>query len=321
MRRPVHRWKAWCVRTTVFGFRSWFQVLVLGFRSSEICIFYDRRTDDRHSDDRRRESIDRSISQRISLSRSARRWWREIAAQEGRLTATRRLMSELVEFVRHSTPEHKRLRYGDAEFDWDHRVNTTSGAVGWRDRLLGVFHSPYQPTEEVLFHEMLGDLSAQPGFNFSEFTFLDLGSGKGRSLLMAADYPFRRIVGVELLPALNRIAEENIAQYHGESQKCFALETVCGDATAFSLPQEPTLLFLFNPFPESGLRQVIANLEQSLLEHPRVVYVLYHNPLLGHLVEESSALRKVSATHQYTIFSTQSRNPIEASPRSIQHKQ
>jgi hypothetical protein len=248
------------------------------------------------------DGVDHPSSPRISVFRSAWRWWNEIAAREGRLFATRQLVSAVVEFVQDSTPERRRSRFGDAEFDWDRRVNTTSGAVGWRDRLLGAFHSPYQPTEEGLFHEMLAALSAQPGFEFSEFTFIDLGSGKGRTLLMASDYSFRRIVGVELLPALHKIAEENIAQYHGESQKCFTLESICGDATAFTFPAEPTVLFLFHPFPESGLRRVLSNLEQSLSKNPRAMYVLYHNPVLDQVLEESPVLKKICATHQYAIY-------------------
>ncbi len=119
---------------------------------------------------------------------------------KARLAATRQLLAALWEFVRDSTPERLRQRYGDADYDWEHRVNTTSAAVGWRDRLLGVFHSPYQPTESALFHEMLDALSQQSHSDFHDFVFIDLGSGKGRTLLMASDYPFRRIVGVELLP-------------------------------------------------------------------------------------------------------------------------
>ena len=61
----------------------------------------------------------------------------------------------MAEFVRDSLPDRRRLRYGDADYDWEHRVNTTSAAVDWRDRLLGAFHSPYQPTEAALFHEMV----------------------------------------------------------------------------------------------------------------------------------------------------------------------
>ena len=84
-------------------------------------------------------------------------WWKHAAA-EGRHSRDRRLLGVLWEFGRESTPERRRLRFGDADYDWDYRVNTTSGAVGWRDRLLGMFHSEYQPTEPAAFHEMLDGL-------------------------------------------------------------------------------------------------------------------------------------------------------------------
>ncbi len=149
---------------------------------------------------------------------------------------------------------------------------------------------------------MLEALLEQNHADLRDFVFVDLGSGKGRTLLMASDYPFRRIVGVELLATLHQAAQENLRTYQSASQKCFALECVCTDATEFAFPHEPTVLYLFNPFPEAGLRRVIANLEQSLLVHPRAVYVLYHNPLLGHVLGESVALKKVGGTHQYAIY-------------------
>jgi SAM-dependent methyltransferase len=239
---------------------------------------------------------------RIGLVRSASIWWKDVAARHGRTVATRQLLSNLLEFARDSTPERLRQRYGDAEYDWEHRVNTTSAAVGWRDRLLGVFHSPYQPTEPGLFHEMMGALSRQTGFAFGDFVFIDLGSGKGRTLLMASDFPFCRVVGVELLPALNLIAQENLNKYRSDAQKCFAIESTCADAAGFDFPGEPIVLFLFNPFPESGLRRVIANLEQSLREYPRKVYVLYHNPLLEHVLSASAILKRICGTHQYSLF-------------------
>src|SRR5271170_3168705 len=112
---------------------------------------------------------DPSASSRISLSRSAWRWWNDVARRDGRIAATRQLLAALWEFVRDSTPERRRQHYGDAEYDWDHRVNTTSAAVSWRDRLLGVFHSPYQPTESALFHEMLDALLQQTQSDFHDF--------------------------------------------------------------------------------------------------------------------------------------------------------
>jgi hypothetical protein len=107
---------------------------------------------------------------------------------------------------------------------------------------------------------------------------------------------------VELLPALHQAAQENLSKYKSDSQKCFALESICADATQFPFPAEPTVLYLFNPFPETGLKRMIAHLEQSLRAHPRAAYVLYHNPLLDHVLSESAALRRVAGTHQYSIY-------------------
>src|SRR5580692_1163177 len=120
---------------------------------------------------------DHSASPRISLLRSARQWWNDIARRENSLAATRQLLSALWEFVRDSTPERRRQRFGDAEYDWAHRVNTTSAAAGWRNRLLGLFPSPYQPTEPDLVREMLEAVSQQNRFDFLDFVFFDLGSG------------------------------------------------------------------------------------------------------------------------------------------------
>jgi len=230
-------------------------------------------------------------------------WWAYAAAFEGPLRATRRLAGVLWEFLRDSTPERRRLRFGDADYDWDHRVNTTSGAVGWRDRLLGMFHSEYQPTEPAAFHEMVDALRDLTSLDFRNFTFIDLGSGKGRTLLMASDYPFRRIVGLELLPALHQIAQENLKLYKNDSQKCFTLEAVCGDANDFPFPDEPLVIYMFNPLPESGMRRVCANLERSLRARPRPAYVLYHNPLLEHVLSEGTVFRKLAGTNQYSAFS------------------
>jgi hypothetical protein len=212
-------------------------------------------------------------------------------------------LSALWEFLRNSTPARLKQRYGDADYDWDHRVNTTSAAVGWRDRLLGIFHSPYQPTEPALFAEMLAALQLVTNLNFADFAFIDLGSGKGRTLLMASDYPFRRIVGIELIPSLHQICEENLSRYKSDSQKCFSFECFCADAASFPLPEEPLLVYLFNPFPEAGLRRALANLSESLQQHPRPVFILYHNPQMEGLFTAEGHFKKIAGTHQYSVFS------------------
>ena len=236
---------------------------------------------------------------RTGLDDALREWWTENLGRSGALPTLKKLVQELWFFLRDSTPEQRRRRYGDVEYDWDHRVNTTSATVSWHDRLLGVFYSPYQPTEPNLFREMLQALP----IDFSKFTFIDLGSGKGRALLMASDYPFQRILGVELLPELNRVACDNLRSYSNPSQKCFDIESIRADARDFEFPPDALVLYLFNPLPEPGLSDVIQNLEKSLRTYPRPTFVLYHNPLLEHLFLQSSAFRKVGGTHQFSVFS------------------
>jgi len=227
-----------------------------------------------------------------------REWWRDHHDREGFFLALRKLSVELWEFLRDSTPERERQRYGDVDYDWDQGVNTTSAAVGWRSRLLGVLHSPYQPTEPMLFREMVDSL----GIDHLQYTFLDLGSGKGRILLMASEYPFRRVLGVEVLPELNQIAQKNIREFKNDWRKCETVESVCQDARFFQFPDEPLLIYLFNPFLESGLAQVVRNLEQSLQASPRSVIILYHNPLLAYVLDASAAFKKTNSTYQYSVY-------------------
>ena len=242
------------------------------------------------------------------LLRALRDWWREQSQAKGARAASSLLLRELWDFVRDSTPERRRSRFGDMEYDWEHRVNTTSGTVGWRERLLGVFHSAYQPTDEAAFREMM---TALP-FDFREFTFIDIGSGKGRVLLMASEYPFRKIIGLELVPALHSVAQENIGAYqaqkdsadgdHSCSRTRIPIESLCTDAREFVFPDSPLVIFLFNPLPEAGLRQMLHNLEVSFSHTPRAIWIVYHNPVLEHVLAESQMLVKRIGQREHSVF-------------------
>jgi SAM-dependent methyltransferase len=232
------------------------------------------------------------------LGRGLRGWWRQESRQKGVVRASAVLVRELFAFLLDSTPERRRRRYGDMEYDWEHRVNTTSGAVGWRERLLGVFHSPYQPTDPALFRQMMAELP----IDFREFIFVDLGSGKGRTLLLASEYAFRRIIGVEIVAELHRAAEENIRVYNSPTQRCRQIDSVCADAREFPLPEGPLVLYLFNPLPEDGLRRLLGNLERSLREQPRHVYVLYHNPLLEQHLMDCPGLKLSARVNDSVIY-------------------
>lgn len=234
----------------------------------------------------------------VPLGRVVADWWRDHRSCETLLGTARDLLVNLWKFALESTPEQRRRRFGDLDFDFDHRVNTTGGTVSWRDRLTGIFTSAYQATDPALLHEMLHALNV----DFRRFTFIDLGSGKGRTLLIAATYPFRRIVGVELIPTLHFAAEENIRKYNDASQQCFAIESICANARDFDFPAEALVVYLFNPFLESVLAEVGSRLESSLSANPRPVCILYHNPLLRDVLIRSGTFAEIVGTSQYSIL-------------------
>ena len=187
------------------------------------------------------------------------------------------------------------------DYDWERRVNTTAGSVDWRTRLLGVFHSPYQPTEPALFREMMAALP----IDFRQFTFVDIGSGKGRTLLLAAEYPFQRIIGVELIAELHRAAGENIAAWRAQSPARIApaaIESLQMDAREIEFPETALVVYLFNPLPEAGLRRVILNIEESRKRAPRPIWIVYHNPLLEGILANSAILIKERGEAQYSIY-------------------
>ena len=222
-------------------------------------------------------------------------WWRDTRISHSLPATFARFLSKLWEFTRESAPAKKKQRYGDADYDWEQRVNTTSATVNWRDRLLGQFLSPYQPTEPALFHEMLDALR----IDFSDFTFVDIGSGKGRTLLLASDYPFKHIIGVEIIPELHQVAVANIDSYRSETQKCFRIESRCEDARNFVFPAGPLLIYLFNPLPEAGLAILLRNLEER--QESGAVYVLYHNPEWRQLFAPGQ-WDQIGGTHQFSVF-------------------
>ena len=95
------------------------------------------------------------------------------------------------------------------------------------------------------------------------YTFIDIGSGKGSALFYASDYPFRRIIGVEFAPELDVVAKRNIRQFRSKTQKCKALEAVCGDAATYDYPEGPWVLFFNCPFGPPIWKRVAENLSRA----------------------------------------------------------
>lgn len=128
----------------------------------------------------------------------------------------------------------------------------------------------YQPSDADNIRSLIGGVDE----DLSSFVFVDVGSGKGRVLIVAAEYPFARLVGVEFSEPLVRTARENIAKVGDDPR----IELVCMDAVDFEMPLEPLVAYFFNPFGAPVLSKVLANLRSSLDRLPRPAYVLLVGP-------------------------------------------
>lgn len=139
----------------------------------------------------------------------------------------------------------------------------------------GVHSTGHEPIQIPLFREMM----VRANVDHERTMFIDFGSGKGRAIILAAHYPFRKIVGVEFSPTLDRTARRNVEIFRDQRVRCPEIELLCQDAATYELPNEPLLCFFYNPFGPEVLNRVLTNLGESLATNPREVSVLYRNPV------------------------------------------
>jgi SAM-dependent methyltransferase len=109
----------------------------------------------------------------------------------------------------------------------------------------------------------------------ADFTFVDIGCGKGRVLLIASELPFRRIIGLEFAPSLAETARQNIKKYRFGPQTSAPIEVVTGDALDYELPSEPQVLYFYSPFSPPILEQIVAKVEGSFQKSPRDMFIVF----------------------------------------------
>jgi SAM-dependent methyltransferase len=160
------------------------------------------------------------------------------------------------------------------------------------------YAAPYMPSHPKFLDGTIRNL----GIDYSRYVFVDLGSGKGRVLLVASEFPFARIQGVEFSRPLHEIAARNVRQYSSRSQQCKNVEPIHGDAIKYEFPRSPTVIFMFNPFKPAVLIPVLRNLETSLRQLPRDLLLLYMAPYYGDLVESETSLRLVSEERYHNMY-------------------
>jgi SAM-dependent methyltransferase len=136
---------------------------------------------------------------------------------------------------------------------------------------------------------------ASPAHTIDRYTFLDVGAGKGRALLIASEHPFAAVEGIELNPALAAIAEKNIALWERDPRTASLAPITLhhADATTHPLPRTPVVAFLFHPFEEPVLRRFLRHVETHLAHHPHAFDLVYVNAEYGSVLDLHPAFEQV----------------------------
>jgi SAM-dependent methyltransferase len=146
----------------------------------------------------------------------------------------------------------------------------------------------YQASSDALVRNAI----AQMDIEIAEFSFIDFGSGKGRVLMVAAEYPFKQVIGVELSSELNEIANQNIARLPSDRKRAGDITTFCCDAAEFDPPFGNLVCYFYNPFDGA----VVKPIADKLAAHAGAGYrtiVIYVDPRYRDLFEQTGAFQVV----------------------------
>ena len=131
------------------------------------------------------------------------------------------------------------------------------------------------------------------------YSFVDLGCGKGRALIVASEFGFHEILGLELSPALTADAVLNIAKVRAAHPDRAPMHAIRADAASFTPPPGPFVVFLYHPFEAPVMRRVVKAISASLAAAPREAVVVYVNARLARLFDAAPALERVDpADHE-----------------------
>jgi hypothetical protein len=203
-----------------------------------------------------------------------------------------------------------RIRRSEKTFDQRFAVET-NGIIklseldiqfAWKDEDTRL---KYQATNPVLFQIIMRSLPIKT----NEYVFVDIGSGKGRVLILASTYKFKKIIGIEFAHELHAVAEANVRRHMARLGRIGEVECILADAAQWQPPEEKLVIYLFNPFGADVMERVLANVERSLVERPRDLHLIYIHPIHGHLLLRSELLHRTrqSTALDYVVYSSRAR--------------
>ena len=174
------------------------------------------------------------------------------------------------------------IKYGTETYSWveleDLQIKSENIERGER----------YQPTHALPLRNLFRKLQIPRGK-----IIVDLGSGKGKVLLVAAEYGFKEARGVDFSRGLCEIAKKNILSFKKKYMGVTNFKVIQSDVTDYPIHDDEDIFYLFNPFDDIILAKVLTNMLTSLERRKRRVWIIYWNALHKNVIENSNLFKKV----------------------------
>ena len=201
------------------------------------------------------------------------------------------------------TPARRRSRVRDSEFDKKWGTDTQGKMIPDRADVVGsnwMHGVKYEGCDDTSLREVLEMIDIK----YEDFTFVDLGSGKGRSIFVASHFPFQRIIGVEYSKKLCDISRYNLSYIPNTEKKCKAIDIINADAADYQIPEGALIIFLNNPFGGQVMKQVVHNVIASYRNAPRRIIVIYFVPHFADFWRKSKIFQEIERTKNRAIYDT-----------------
>lgn len=205
--------------------------------------------------------------------------------------------------------------YDDYVFDKHYQLDTRSEVaiddldISQEDK---THADKYKPTRARYFRKIMEKIDVS-----RDGVFVDVGSGKGRVLLLAAEHGFAQVLGLEISPTLCRIAEKNVEAYGKVRPNADSIKILCTNILDYPMDGSETVVFMYSPFDHSVTNRFLDMMRQSLKEKPRDLLLIidefrYPELLANDDCFEQSLIYKYGAAvfHVYSHVSKARRNTL-----------
>lgn len=187
---------------------------------------------------------------------------------------------------------------------FDHDYGVTTQAILFLTDLdpdavgdAGAHATHYEPVPVTDFRALLRHV---PRETVETATFVDVGAGMGRALLLACEYPFVQVTGVEVSPGLFEVARDNIATASRANRRCNDIRIVRDDARIWNYPAGDLVVFMYNPFDADAMTAALGAILNR--RNPQATWLLYHTPVERKIMDDDPQWRVVAETAAGVVY-------------------